>query len=80
MQAKKSPVTDPWAAIDALVKTDPEPTGPEWFTLKEFSQRYGLSLYGATARLRKLEQAGKVKSWQGTSAANRRLVLKFCAV
>jgi len=77
MPAKKSPLIDPWAAIDALVKADPEPVGDGWFTLYDFMERYNLSDYGARARLRKLERAGKVKSWKGTAAANRRVVLKF---
>lgn len=77
MQAKTSPHIDPWAAMDALVKTTAEPVGNGWFTLNDFMQRYDLSDYGARARLRKLEKAGKVESWKGTAAANRRVVLKF---
>ena len=42
---------NPWAALDALMKTDPEPMGPEWFTIGQFAVRYDMTHAGAAVRL-----------------------------
>ncbi len=57
--------SNPWAALDALMKTDPEPTGPEWFTTDDFAERYKLTVGGAAQRLKALVTAGKLKKWKG---------------
>lgn len=52
MRAQKSKATNPWDAIDALVKTEPEPTGPEWFTIKQYTARYGGNIQHNQRKLR----------------------------
>lgn len=79
MQAKKSQLTDPWAAIDALVKTDPEPTGPEWFTAAQFGERYGYDAATAHNKLDRLVKLGRLRSWKGLASANRRVTTKYRA-
>lgn len=74
MPAKTSSRIDPWAALDALMKTEPEPTGPEWFTVDQYTARYGGSRghnYQKLIRDRRLEQ------WKGTGASTKRVTLKF---
>lgn len=61
---------NPWAALDALMKTDPEPMGPEWFTIGQFAVRYDMTHAGAAVRLGKMERAGKVVSWKGRSSGS----------
>lgn len=56
---------NPWAALDALMKADPEPTGPEWFTIGQFAVRYDLTHCGAAGRLGKMERAKQVVKWKG---------------
>jgi hypothetical protein len=77
MPAKKSQLTNPWAAIDALMKTDPEPTSPEWFTIRQFAVRYGLTHGGAAVRLLKMERAKHVISWKGRAAGSSCIKLKY---
>jgi hypothetical protein len=45
--------TNPWAAIDAIVKAAPEPTGPGWFSIEEYTERYGGNPAHNMAKLRK---------------------------
>lgn len=68
---------NPWAALDALMKTDPEPTGPEWFTIGQFAVRYDLTHCGAAVRLGKMERAGKVISWKGRAAGSSCIKRKY---
>lgn len=77
MRAKKSQAINPWAALDAMLKQDPEPMGPEWFTLKDFMTRYGYSETPALRRCKAMCKSGVLKSWTGLSATNRRLTTKY---
>jgi hypothetical protein len=77
MPAKKSANTDPWAAMDALMAAEPEPMGPEWFTLQDFAARYNLSRSGAQSALGRLMRDGKVDNWTGVTRATRRVTNKF---
>lgn len=77
MPAKKSQLTNPWAAIDALMKTDPEPTGPEWFTVEAFATRYGMSIPGAGQKLTRLAVAGTMDRWSGVSSISKRRINKY---
>ncbi len=65
---------NPWAAIDAIVRANPEPTGPEWFTTKDYVDRYGGSKCQAHA---KLSKDSRFKKWTGTCAATNRVTTKF---
>jgi hypothetical protein len=55
----------PWAAVDALLAADREPTGPEWFTKAQFEQRYGVSKYVAKRKLAALVKSGNLEQWFG---------------
>lgn len=68
-----------WAAIDAMVKQEPEPSGPAWFTPQEFAARYGLSLSRAGNKLTELYRVGAVERWRGIGAASRRTIVKYRA-
>lgn len=70
----KTKQPNPWAALDAVMKTDPEPTGPDWFTVEEFTLRYG----GSTSNNhKKLLKDKRFTHWKGISARSRRTVTKF---
>lgn len=74
MPRKTSTPTSPWAAIDALVRSNPEPTGPEWFTAAQYMERYG----GAHAAVhRKLSADPRFEKWTGLGASARRTITKF---
>lgn len=75
MSTKKQ--SNPWAALDALMKTDPEPTGPEWVTAEQFGARYGLSARAAFNKLKGLQSVGKMKRWKGLSLTTRRITTKW---
>jgi ribosomal protein S25 len=82
MPAQKSkPIkqVDPWAALDAINKDIPEPHGLEWFSVQDFSKRYGKHIETARRRLRELEEKGIVVSWRGIGSS-RRLETKFRAL
>jgi len=40
---------NPWAEMDALMNSNVEPTGEEWFTTEQFAGRYGLTVAAAQA-------------------------------
>lgn len=63
--ATKTNNKDPWAALDALIKQNEEPKGPEWFFTEEFSERYKLSTTHSHAKLKKLLRMGLVEQWKG---------------
>ena len=66
--------TNPWAAIDAIVKANPEPMGPEWFTVNDYTARYG----GSNAQNHvKLSADTRFKKWTGVGGPNRRTISKF---
>lgn len=69
--------SDPWAALDAIMATDPEPMGPEWFTVNDVMQRYGLGRVAAYNRCRALVNNGKADEWSGVTKANNRITSKY---
>lgn len=69
--------SSPWSRLDAIMKSDPEPTGPEWFTAEQFCQRYGISFGHAHQKLRAMKAEGKVEAWKGTGADSRRTIIKY---
>lgn len=77
MPAKTSRAIDPWAALDAIMATEPEPMGEEWFTADDVMERYGLSSQGARGRVLKLERQGKLDVWRGIMAKTRRCGKKY---
>jgi hypothetical protein len=70
---------NPWAALDAMMKTEPEPTGPGWFTVQDFLNRYGKgrTYTWAAQNLRAMHVAGKVEKWVGSSAGRNGKLLKY---
>jgi hypothetical protein len=77
MPRPKSKPTDPWAALDALVAKESEPFGKEWFTIKQYSQRYNVGESGARRQILGFVNEGSVERWSGISASNGRRTLKF---
>lgn len=73
---KRSSPSDPWAALDRIMKSDPEPVGPEWFTVEQFSARYELSRH-AHRKLMDMLDSGVVERWKGLSRENRRITVKY---
>ena len=51
--------------MDRVVSIEAEPLGPEWFTSRQFEDRYGLSQAGANKRLRAMVRCGMVERWIG---------------
>ena len=69
MPVPKSSLSDPWAALDALLNYSKEPEGPEWFTTREYMTRYACSEATARNSLKKLIDAGSVEVWEGRIAS-----------
>lgn len=69
--------TDPWGDIDKLMAHAAEPTGPEWFTVEQFRQRYGLGLNGAHNRVRSLARDGVLEVWKGKVAGVNAITCKY---
>lgn len=67
----------PWARLDAMFAADKEPTGPEWFTLAEFMERYGLGYEMACKRVERLKKGGTLEQWLGYSKQHRRRLAKY---
>ena len=65
MPAKTSKPTDPWAALDAIMATEPEPMGEEWFTCAQFADRYKINPRTAHAKLADMARKGKLDKWVG---------------
>jgi hypothetical protein len=66
VKTSKAIEANPWAAMDAIVKLVPEPTGPEWFTVKQFGTRYGFGASRAMRNVQGLMDAGKLDFWKGS--------------
>lgn len=56
---KKAPLID-WEKLDQLLVVD-ETVGPEWFSTKEFAERYKITTNKADGRLRRLVASGKIE-------------------
>lgn len=56
---KKAPLID-WEKLDQLIASDETP-GPEWFSTKEFADRYSIATDLADSRLRRLVASGKIE-------------------
>ena len=76
---KTKPTDNPWAKLDALMKTEPEPMGAEWFTVGQFAARYGMSPEGSRARIHRMKAAKKLEHWKGVGGPHRRLLNKYRA-
>lgn len=76
MQAQKSKATnDPWAAMDALLEKEQGPTGPEWFTIQEWAERYQRK--NAKKFLRNLYNQGKLERWFGSRVNETGRIVKY---
>ncbi len=66
--------------MDSLLAKTAEPVGPEWFTVREFSERYP-DRFGTIARagnqLNKLFSEKKLERWKGPRAVSGQNVLKY---
>ena len=56
---------NPWAAMDAIVNANPEPTGEEWFTSAAYALRYACTSHSARNRLSQMKEQGIVEQWKG---------------
>lgn len=63
--------------MDRLVAYSKEPMGPEWFTVTEYSNRYGVSVARAHAKLRALHKQELLDKWTGIGGPNKRLLHKY---
>lgn len=70
---------NPWAAMDAIVNANPEPTGREWFTSVEYGQRYEFSPDAARHKLTRLKSRGLVEQWTGTAKGHACIISKWRA-
>jgi hypothetical protein len=77
MRRAASTPTDPWAALDALCKREAEPTGPEWFTVKQFAERYDMTESPARVKIASLVKDGTLVSWTGMAGKPRRATTKY---
>lgn len=78
MRQPTSKPTNPFAEIDRMLGLEAEPTGPEWFEIKQYMAYSGLSSKSAVARrLDALVKAGKMEHWVGTAAATKRITSKY---
>jgi hypothetical protein len=77
MPQRKLKPTDPWAALDAIVKYEAEPTGPEWFTVEQFAERYKISYASAGSKCQRMHRDGKLNLWKGLSTTSRRTINKY---
>lgn len=73
----KSKPTNPWAALDSIIKREAEPIGEEWFTAQQFAERYRLSIQGAHGKLNRLVSRGILKKWCGVSESSHRSICKY---
>ena len=56
---------NPWAAMDAIVNANPEPTGEEWFTSAAYALRYACTSHAARNKLAQMKEQGVVEQWKG---------------
>lgn len=78
MRAHTSKVTnDPWAAMDALIQEEQGPTGPEWFTIQAWAERYNKKQTTAKDVLGKMFRAGKLERWNGVPAGYSTRITKY---
>ena len=68
---------NPWAALDAIMAKEQEPTGPEWFTQDDFEARYGFCCKTAWAKLKGMVKAGTLECWTGRVEALNRKGCKY---
>jgi hypothetical protein len=68
---------NPWAAMDAIVNTNPEPMGDGWFSTQEYVDRYKCTRDSAYGRLLRMKAAGLVDRWSGMGVTNRRTTTKW---
>ena len=69
--------SDPWAALDAIMATEPEPMGPEWLTLWQLADRFNLSRPGAQHRAEKWLREGRISVWTGKLGQSKRIGNKY---
>jgi hypothetical protein len=75
----KSSKNNPWAAMDAIVNANLEPTGKEWFTGAEYATRYGCSPDAARYKLTRLKSRGLVEQWTGSARGHTCIISKWRA-
>lgn len=62
---------NPWKEIDKLMKHTVEPKGSEWFTKKQFMERYGVKKDCAERGLSKMTSDGLLEKWTGILPSKR---------
>ena len=85
MPAPKRPspiksIPDPWSRMDSLLQQTAEPVGPEWFTVREFRDRYPdrvRTIAMAGNLLNKLHGEKKLERWKGALAASGKVSCKY---
>jgi len=77
MKSKRIESKNPWTALDTMIKAESEPTGEEWFSVHQFSQRYNMSIQGSHNKLNRMVQRGLLEKWYGYSASVHRYTCKY---
>lgn len=77
MPARTSKATNPWAAIDDVIRGEFEPIGQEWRDIQQLKQAWGINRSNAMTRANKLVQEGKLKRWSGLSLRLKRRICKY---
>lgn len=69
--------TDPWAALDAEIANNVEPTGPEWITVAQYQAKHGKCYAWANHRLNDLHRAGRAEKWTGARKGRPGMITKY---
>jgi hypothetical protein len=75
--SKVESTSSPWDAMDAIMRSNPEPIGPEWFTANQFGLRYGYDVDVAAMKLNRMHKKGLLEKWAGISITLRRKTVKY---
>ncbi len=67
-------MNDPWTQLDALIAVNLEPKGDDWFTLRQFRERYNLKDAKARNEVEKLLMMGRLEEWRGAHSKKYRLI------
>ena len=74
MKSRPTASDSPWAKLDAMIAKMKPPTGPEWFSIVQYCERYGCPRTTANHQLHKMVETGVLEIWQGGTAGAGKVV------
>jgi hypothetical protein len=77
MPHKTSKPINHWDKLDQILKHEKEPMGNEWFTAKDFCDRYGYLERTGHYKLKALVKEKKIEVWHGYSASIKHICYKY---